>query len=41
MPENLLSQVVDQTINGLIIGNVYALMAVGLALIFGVAHLIN
>lgn len=33
--------VVDQTINGLVIGNIYALLAVGLALIFGAAHLIN
>jgi branched-chain amino acid transport system permease protein len=31
----------DYTINGLIIGNIYALVAVGLALIFGVSHLIN
>jgi branched-chain amino acid transport system permease protein len=31
----------DQTINGLVIGNIYALTAVGLALIFGVANLIN
>ncbi|MBR1165963.1 ABC transporter permease [Bradyrhizobium liaoningense] len=31
----------DYTINGLIIGNVYALVAVGLALIFGVSRLIN
>ena len=31
----------DYTINGLIIGNIYALLAVGLALIFGVSHLIN
>ncbi len=31
----------DHTINGLIIGNVYALLAVGLALIFGVSNLIN
>jgi branched-chain amino acid transport system permease protein len=31
----------DQTINGLVIGNIYALVAVGLALIFGVANLIN
>ena len=31
----------DYTVNGLIIGNVYALLAVGLALIFGVSHLIN
>lgn len=32
---------VDYTVNGLIIGNVYALLAVGLALIFGVSQLIN
>ena len=31
----------DHTLNGLIIGNVYALLAVGLALIFGVSNLIN
>ncbi|MEJ1979347.1 MAG: ABC transporter permease [Acetobacteraceae bacterium] len=31
----------DYTIDGLIIGNIYALLAVGLALIFGVSHLIN
>src|ERR1700742_2171806 len=31
----------DYTVNGLIIGNIYALLAVGLALIFGVARLIN
>jgi len=31
----------DYTINGLILGNVYALVAVGLALIFGVSRLIN
>jgi branched-chain amino acid transport system permease protein len=31
----------DYTITGLIIGNIYALLAVGLALIFGVANLIN
>ncbi|MBX3083631.1 MAG: ABC transporter permease [Anaerolineae bacterium] len=31
----------DQTINGLVIGNVYALIAVGLAIIFGVGNLIN
>jgi branched-chain amino acid transport system permease protein len=31
----------DNTVNGLIIGNIYALLAVGLALIFGVSHLIN
>jgi branched-chain amino acid transport system permease protein len=32
---------IDYTINGLIIGNIYALLAVGLALIFGVSRLIN
>jgi branched-chain amino acid transport system permease protein len=32
---------IDYTVNGLVIGNVYALLAVGLALIFGVANLIN
>lgn len=31
----------EQTINGLVIGNIYALIAVGLALIFGVGNLIN
>jgi branched-chain amino acid transport system permease protein len=31
----------DYTINGLVIGNIYALVAVGLALIFGVSNLIN
>ncbi|WP_028217704.1 ABC transporter permease [Paraburkholderia oxyphila] len=31
----------DYTINGLIVGNIYMLLAVGLALIFGVSHLIN
>src|SRR5579871_2159800 len=31
----------DYTVNGLIIGNIYALLAVGLALIYGVSHLIN
>ena len=31
----------DYAINGLIVGNIYALLAVGLALIFGVSHLIN
>jgi branched-chain amino acid transport system permease protein len=31
----------DYTINGLVVGNVYALLAVGLALIYGVSHLIN
>ncbi len=36
-----LSPWVDYTVNGLVIGNIYALLAVGLALIFGVANLIN
>ena len=31
----------DYAVNGLIVGNIYALLAVGLALIFGVSHLIN
>ena len=31
----------DYTVNGLVVGNIYALLAVGLALIFGVANLIN
>lgn len=31
----------DYTVNGLVVGNIYALLAVGLALIFGVSHLIN
>ncbi len=31
----------DYTVNGVIIGNIYALLAVGLALIFGVSRLIN
>ena len=36
-----MSSFIDYTVNGLIIGNIYALLAVGLALIFGVSHLIN
>ncbi|MBS0241477.1 MAG: ABC transporter permease [Proteobacteria bacterium] len=31
----------DYTINGLVVGNIYALLAVGLALIYGTSHLIN
>src|ERR1700759_4132641 len=31
----------EYTINGLVVGNIYALLAVGLALIFGVSNLIN
>ena len=37
----VLASWIDYTVNGLIIGNIYALLAVGLALIFGVASLIN
>jgi branched-chain amino acid transport system permease protein len=36
-----LSSWLDYTINGLIVGNIYGLVAVGLALIFGVSRLIN
>jgi branched-chain amino acid transport system permease protein len=36
-----LGSVFDYAIDGLILGNIYALLAVGLALIFGVSHLIN
>jgi len=32
---------IDYTVNGIVIGNIYALLAVGLALIFGVSRLIN
>jgi branched-chain amino acid transport system permease protein len=32
---------IDYTVSGLIVGNIYMLLAVGLALIFGVANLIN
>ncbi len=39
--ETFLNTLSDQTINGLVIGNIYALTAVGLALIFGVGNLIN
>lgn len=41
MPEFTLRTLADQLVNGLVIGNVYALIAIGLALIFGVANLIN
>jgi amino acid/amide ABC transporter membrane protein 1, HAAT family (TC 3.A.1.4.-)/amino acid/amide ABC transporter membrane protein 2, HAAT family (TC 3.A.1.4.-) len=41
MPDFALRTLTDQFINGLVIGNVYALIAIGLALIFGVANLIN
>ena len=36
-----MGSVIDYTVNGLVVGNIYALLAVGLALIFGVANLIN
>lgn len=36
-----LGSVLDYTVDGLILGNIYGLLAVGLALIFGVSHLIN
>lgn len=36
-----MSSWLDYTVNGLTVGNIYALLAVGLALIFGVSHLIN
>jgi branched-chain amino acid transport system permease protein len=39
--EQFFSTFFDQTVNGLVIGNIYALIAVGLAVIFGVANLIN
>jgi len=39
--EHFLHTAFDQTINGLVIGNIYALIAVGLAIIFGVGNLIN
>jgi branched-chain amino acid transport system permease protein len=38
---NLAGPWIDYTVNGLIVGNIYALLAVGLSLIFGVANLIN
>jgi branched-chain amino acid transport system permease protein len=31
----------DYAVNGIVVGNIYALLAVGLALIYGVSHLIN
>ena len=36
-----MGSLIDHTVNGLIVGNIYALLAVGLALIFGVSNLIN
>lgn len=39
--DHFLRTLFEQTINGLVIGNIYALIAVGLAIIFGVGNLIN
>jgi branched-chain amino acid transport system permease protein len=39
--EGFLRTFLDQTVNGLVTGNIYALIAVGIALIFGVSNLIN
>lgn len=36
-----MTTLIEQTVNGLALGSVYALIAVGLALIFGVSNLIN
>ena len=36
-----MTSLIDYTVNGFVTGNIYALLAVGLALIFGVANLIN
>jgi branched-chain amino acid transport system permease protein len=36
-----LGSVLDYAVDGIILGNIYALLAVGLALIFGVSHLVN
>lgn len=36
-----MNSLIDYTVNGFVIGNIYALLAVGLALIFGVANLVN
>jgi branched-chain amino acid transport system permease protein len=41
MDTSIFHILIDQTVNGLVIGNIYALIAVGLALIFGAANLIN
>jgi branched-subunit amino acid ABC-type transport system permease component len=32
---------VEQTINGIVTGNIYGLIALGLALVFGVAGIVN
>ncbi|MBZ0286625.1 MAG: branched-chain amino acid ABC transporter permease, partial [Anaerolineae bacterium] len=39
--DQFLRTLFDQTVNGLVVGNIYALIAVGLAIIFGVSNLIN
>src|SRR5215218_5511876 len=39
--DRFLRTLFDQTVNGLVVGNIYALIAVGLAIIFGVGNLIN
>lgn len=39
--DRFLHTLLVQTINGLVIGNVYALIAVGIALVFGISNLIN
>lgn len=39
--EAFLRTFLDQTINGLVVGNIYALVAVGIALVFGVGNLLN
>lgn len=41
MTTPLLGPWFDYTVNGIVVGNIYALLAVGLALIYGVSHLIN
>ncbi|MBN3962526.1 ABC transporter permease [Nostoc sp. NMS8] len=41
MSEQIGIALLDQTINGLVLGNLYALVAIGLALIFGVANVLN
>ena len=41
MTNPLLGPWFDYTVNGIVVGNIYALLAVGLALIYGVSHLIN
>lgn len=39
--DHFLRTFLEQTINGLVIGNIYALIALGMAIIFGVGNLIN